>query len=395
MATHHITGNTSKPVQITGSDDIWIVDKTASVVTGQPFHETALFEGLNSHDNTIVINGTVTGDPAGGDWGVLINGKNTHVEIGQSGELRGEIALYAAGKGQSLVNHGDIISNATGVQALHHMEVDNDGMIKAGVGFWSDSGGADITNESGAKILAGDMAFHLTTESGDSSTIVNHGLINAYYYVINSTFGDETVINDGVMKGAIDLGAGNDTFDNRGGSIDHDVNGDEGNDTLITDQASTKLSEGAGGGTDTVKSTVSYHLNDFVENLILIGKGNTNATGNTSRNRLDGNSGINALSGDAGKDRLDGHGGDDMMTGGAEADTFVFSTGSGHDSISDFEKGVDHIDLGGWDEVKSFADLKAHHISEVGNDLVIEAGDDSLTLRLTSKADLHAADFIF
>ena len=39
--------------------------------------------------------------------------------------------------------------------------------------------------------------------------------------------------------------------------------------------------------------------------------------------------------------------GNDVLTGGAGADTFVFANNGSLDSISDFQTGVDHIDLRG------------------------------------------------
>jgi Ca2+-binding RTX toxin-like protein len=395
MAKHHITGNTSQPFHVTGSGDTWIVDKTASITTAQDFHEAAISDDLNSHDSRIVINGHITGSPEGDDYGVLLQGRNASVEIGQSGEVNGYIAIYATGRHQSVINHGDILSDGYAVFSEHRITVDNSGNIIAGSGIHTTSGGGDITNEAGAKIIVQDAAVRLATLEGDVSTFVNRGYIEAGYYVIDSGFGDETVINRGVMKGTISLKAGDDTFDNRGGSVDHDISSDEGNDTLITDDSAVKLVEADGGGTDTVKSTVSYTLNDYVENLLLIGKANSDGIGNTMKNRLDGNAGSNHLSGDAGKDHLDGHKSNDIMTGGAGGDTFVFAKDYGHDTISDFEKGVDRIDLRGWDDVTSFSDLKAHHLHEVGNNLVIQAGDDRLTLKSVDITDLHASDLIF
>ncbi|MBL0373109.1 hypothetical protein JJB09_13825 [Rhizobium sp. KVB221] len=395
MAKNHITGNASQPLQIAGSGNTWIIDKGASIVTTQPLHEIALSDTPKSHDNTIVINGTVNGSPEGKDHGVLIRGRNTHVEIGITGELSGDVAFYAGGRNESLTNHGEIFTDGRAVYAKHHITINNSGYITAGSGIYSEEGGADITNAAGGKIIVQDTAVDLATLKGDVSTFVNHGYVDAYYYVIRGGYGDETVINRGIMKGNLSLGAGNDTFDNRGGSIDHDISSYLGNDTLITDDSAVKLSEDSGEGTDTVRSTVSYQLNDHVENLVLIGKGNTDATGNAARNRLDGNSGNNFLSGDAGKDHLDGHRGNDILAGGAGADTFVFAKGSGQDTIMDFEKGHDRIDLRGWDDVSSFADLKAHHLTDIGPDLVIQSADDRLTIKLTNLADLHASDFSF
>jgi Cu/Zn superoxide dismutase len=39
--------------------------------------------------------------------------------------------------------------------------------------------------------------------------------------------------------------------------------------------------------------------------------------------------------------------------------------------------------------------MLAHHLSVVGDSVVIHAGADELTLLHTTKAELHAADFSF
>ena len=71
------------------------------------------------------------------------------------------------------------------------------------------------------------------------------------------------------------------------------------------------------GGVDAVQSYLSIILSDSthfkgaIESVILMGTGNTNATGNTLDNLLVGNSGANILDGGAGADTLRGLGGDD------------------------------------------------------------------------------------
>jgi Ca2+-binding RTX toxin-like protein len=53
------------------------------------------------------------------------------------------------------------------------------------------------------------------------------------------------------------------------------------------------------------------------------------------------------LSGEGGADRLEGLGGDDLLTGGADADTFVFAAGAGNDTITDWQDGIDALELDG------------------------------------------------
>jgi Ca2+-binding RTX toxin-like protein len=70
------------------------------------------------------------------------------------------------------------------------------------------------------------------------------------------------------------------------------------------------------GGFDTVFAFLSFTLGDGLENLVLLGTGNINATGNSLSNALQGNSGNNILA---------GGGGMDVLLGGAGADKFRFN----------------------------------------------------------------------
>jgi Ca2+-binding RTX toxin-like protein len=79
---------------------------------------------------------------------------------------------------------------------------------------------------------------------------------------------------------------------------------------------------------DTVQSSVSYTLGDWVENLILTGSTPLSGTGNVLDNVITGNSSGNTLSGQAGNDTLNGGGGFDTLIGGTGNDTFIINNNS-------------------------------------------------------------------
>ncbi|MDO9413984.1 MAG: FecR domain-containing protein [Pseudolabrys sp.] len=119
------------------------------------------------------------------------------------------------------------------------------------------------------------------------------------------------------------------------------------------------------------------------------------------------------LSGGAKSDIIVGGSGSEMLTGNGGADAFVFSPGSGHDTVTDFTPGVDKIVLSyivpGFvtmsaeeeafllhPTANTFDDWKATW-TEAGGDVTFALGTDgfnSVTLADTSVNDLHVNDFI-
>ena len=112
----------------------------------------------------------------------------------------------------------------------------------------------------------------------------------------------------------IDGGAGADTL----------VGGD-GSDTYYVDSSGDVITEGSGAssGNDIVyTSASSFTLGANVEQMVLQGTGDINATGGSTANTITGNSGNNIIDGGAGADILIGGGGTDTLIGGDGADTF-------------------------------------------------------------------------
>ena len=123
--------------------------------------------------------------------------------------------------------------------------------------------------------------------------------------------------------------AGPNWIDGRGG-VDTMI-GLGGNDTYVVDHGADWVSEFAGGGTDTVLTSVSYALggNSYVEiltavrwDVIVLA-----LTGNDFANKIRGNEGNNVLKGRGGSDVLSAYGGNDRLYGGLGADTLYGGAG--------------------------------------------------------------------
>ena len=220
-----------------------------------------------------------------------ISAQAAGVKIDNDGSIVGFAGIgidYGEGKGAALDNSGYIQGETVAVRGtlLAGFTLDNSGTIKSG----------------------GDAVVILATGAVD---ITNTGTIVAgsgsYAIIANGNGARVDVVNQGVIKGQVELSADADTFDGRGGVAKGPVFADDGNDLLI------------GGG------------------------------------------GANELRGEGGSDQISGQGGSDVLVGGADGDTLkggrggddfryenvsdsTGKTGATRDSILDFGNN-DVIDL--------------------------------------------------
>ena len=400
---------------------------------------------FQDYANTVLhIDGSVEGD----QLGILNQGDNSQVWVGAKGEVSSygnAVTLY--GQNPSLINKGEIASggkyavltgngsdtiknygyifgdNTDGdvtfqgtAGGMAHGSFENWGFVSGAHGLLLTDSDATIHNYAQGLIKTTYTAMTVNNAVGVSDLLNNDGEISGGTAFLGGD-GDENIVNSGKITGDIDtyggedslllkagssisgnvdLGEGDDTLDLRHGSLGKSsFSGGDGNDVYVVGKDGINIYEAKNGGIDSVSSSVSYHLQANFENLYLSGTATIDGFGNAGDNYLYGNGGNNHLVGGKGDDELYGMGGTDRLTGGVGVDTFIFGKNFGHDEMTDFHQGEDHINLHDIGGLSSFADVIAH-ASQVGADVVLNfGGGEVLTIDQTDLKSLKDGDFIY
>lgn len=158
----------------------------------------------------------------------------------------------------------------------------------------------------GGYTIAGDFTNALADKNGERGVIIENATGGS---------GDDRITGnrvDNVLKGY----DGADVLDGRAG--DDDIRGGAGSDNLS-----------AGSGADIVSG----------------GKGQDVLRGEKGADVLGGGGGSDRIYGSTGRDVLKGGTGNDVLRGGSGTDTFVFRDGYERDTIADFERDTDILEL--------------------------------------------------
>ncbi|OWU78059.1 hypothetical protein ATO3_03465 [Marinibacterium profundimaris] len=331
---------------------IWNNGDGSDLMEGGAGHDTAEVNGSDSLGDTFRIR---AGDTGRVDF-ARTNFGNFSLDIGST-----EVLEVNGGGGD------DVIQGKTGLAGLIKLKLDG------GAGEDRISGG-----DGDDYIRGGDDDDTLSGGAGDDVLVGDRG-----NDVMRGNGGNDRMIwNNGDGSDIMDGGAGYDTAEVNGSDSSGDAfrirAGEDGRvdfartnfGEFTLDIGSTEVLEVNGGGG-----------NDFI-------RGGTGLVG-LIKLKLDGGDGNDTLIGGDGDDRLNGGSDDDVLIGGAGADVFVFN--GGDDLIADFEHGTDKVKLGGG--LAQGVDL-GQSLAQVGADVVLTIGDETLTFADQTLADFGAGDFL-
>jgi Ca2+-binding RTX toxin-like protein len=308
---------------------------------------------------------------AGNDTYIVDNPGDTVTENANEGTdtVKSSISYTLGANVENLTLTGTSAINGTG-NALANVLIGNssNNILDGGAGADSMSGGA------GNDTYVVDNSSDVVTENASEGTDTVQSSIS---YTLGANVENLTLTGTAAkatgnaLANVLVGNSANNTLDGAAGA--DSMSGGAGNDIYIVDNAGDIVTENANEGSDTVKSSLSFTLGANVEKLTLTGTSGINGTGNSLANTIVGNSGANILTGGAGND---------VLTGGSGNDTFVYKTGDGQDTITDFASG-DIVNVTGYSAVQS--------ISQVGTGVVVVfATGDQITFQNASVATVQA-----
>ena len=342
-----------------GGDDTYVVDNVRDRVTeaageGTDTVESAISFTLGRNLENLTLTGS---DDLAGTGNELDN-----VLIGNAGAnlLNGKAGADAmsGGDGDDLFivdDAGDTVSEAadegtdeveSSVSFTLGANVENLTLVgKAAIDGTGNALDNVLTGNSGANVLTGGAGDDTYVIQNPDDVIVelagggNDTVVTTSSFTLGGNIENLTLAGKKAINGTGDAGnnvlignAGRNTLD--GGLGADTMNGGRGNDTYIVDNDGDTVTEVAGkGGTDTVESSVSFTLGDFIEKLTLTGSDDIDGTGNALKNTIVGNAGDNRLDGGAGADTMTGKGGDDTYVVDNVRDRVTEAAGEGTDTV--------------------------------------------------------------
>ena len=299
----------------------------------------------------------------------LVGGNGVDVATGGSGFNRmwgyGGDDVFIGGEGRDTLNGGagnDILNGGDGVDSL--LGGTGNDRLDGGTArdrLWGHSGDDELYGGEGNDDLYGGSGND-TLRGGDGDDLV---LGQAGADRLYGGAGDDRIYVDADDL-VIDGGAGTDTIFVQGAA------------GVTLDMAAIRAESAIGGAGDDVFDGAGSGFG-----LKLYGR--------AGEDMLAGGAGNDLLRGGDGNDVLIASGGNDSLYGDAGADVFALRADMGSTRIRDFTDGEDRLDVSDLGDF-SFADVE---LDQVGADVVVTIGGESVRLVDVDILDIDAADFIF
>jgi len=334
-------------------DDSYLVD----LGSGTGVVGDVITEALNAGRDTVYSTVTYTLGanvedlwllPAGGNINGTGNASNNLI-VGNSG-----INALTGGAGNDELQGGagdDVLNGGDG----------ND-LLKGGAGNDAMTGG--LGNDTYFVDGNADTVFEAAAAGTDTVALVMSSIPGPFVYTLNANVENlemtsavaanlsgnalNNVITGNIKNDTLVGGAGNDTLN--GGAGKDSMDGGVGNDTYYVDNLLDTVIEttanAAGGGVDTVLSSVSFSLVNAgnADNLTLTGSADIDGGGNVLNNLIVGNAGDNQLvggsRGNSGTDTMRGGAGDDDYEIDSAGDLVVENAGEGDDWVVAYMAGT-------------------------------------------------------
>lgn len=400
---------------------------------------------IAQEENASVFIGA-TGRATGASVGVRF--QNFVAFLDNAGQITGPLGVYL-NEGGTVINSGIVSGSSIGIFGFGPVRLFNTGLITAS-SYAVDAGGSDEIINAGT--IRGIVRLNAYDDLYDTSDGVTYGLVDLGAGNDTAIGGARTdEIRDGIGADEIDTGAGNDRVlldpdrdvDTVDGGVGEDLlhfdsESDDIRVNLITGQVrQSKVTDFISGFERVRTGNGNDHVTgDAAANRVWSGNGNDTVLGGDGKDVLAGEEGADSLNGGSGDDRLTGGdgadrlvGGDgndilqgdfdtDVQTGGAGSDQFVFRqnsdlqvvAGTPFERITDFQHGIDIIDLSGIDANGRLAGDQDFVFVAVasgsgqlsvrqsgGNtfvDMVIRKGVEILTIQLDGLVTVDANDFV-
>ena len=346
--------------------------------------------------------GSAPANPSGGDFG--FEGGAMALDIAYLQQLYGANTNFASGTN------------------VYTLATENEGGT-----YWEaiwDTGGTDEIRHRGADDATIDLrAATLAYENGGGG----------YVSAVDGVAGGFTIANGVVIENASG-GSGDDKIIGnaaanqlKGGGGNDEISGNNGADKILGKGGNDDLS--GGGGRDNIRGGTGHdEINGGRSADVLIGgtgvdvlnggSGSDTVRGGRGDDIVNGGSGRDTLLGGTKNDVLNGGGGRDVLTGGSGADSFVFSSlshsrNNNVDTITDFSRGSDSIDLSALDAnstrggnqsfdfigTAGFSSAGQVRIARDGRDLIVQADVDGdgrvdFEINVDDLGWMSASDFI-